>query len=315
MIEVTEKAIKIGASDVPAALGLSPFKSPATLAAELLGRVVPEVGNQKACDIGNRIESLIAYEYELETGRILLSSRSSRSEPGYVHESRKWLEVHPDYEALDRLVECKSVGPRMAFNWGQSGDPDGVPSYVLAQVVAQIACHPDHDKADVVAFFGGGDLRIFPVEPDHETIDSMLSALDRFMEPILAGEMPKLGPDDGDLVKRLYSSGGGNPIEADATMRTRIIEYRGAVYDLEKAEAYADRLAVEIKNFMGDHDVLLLDGEPAFTWKKAKDTPKVDWESVARELGAGNDLIAAHTKTKPGSRRFLSKIKDENNEK
>lgn len=277
--------IKIGASDVAAALGVCPFKTTAELAAELLGRVEPKPVNQAACDIGNRIERFVGYEYEIRTGAKLIQSRSRREDLGFVHPEREWLEVHPDFESSDRIVECKTVGPRMAFNWGNDGDPDGVPYYVLAQVVTQIACHPTLNRADVAAYFGGGDFRIFPVEPDQDTIGAVLERLDRFMSGVLKGEMPFLTGDDGDLVKRLYRIGGGDPVEASERVLRLVDEYKlmKSGYDTYKEALQVS--VVGIKEFMEEHDVLTIEGKPVFTWKK----------------------------TKAGTRMFLSKIKDKPN--
>lgn len=275
--------IKIGASDVAAALGVCPFKTTAELAAELLGRVEPKPVNQAACDIGNRIERFVAYEYGIRTGARLIQSRSKREDLGYVHPEREWLEVHPDFESEDRIVECKTVGPRMAFNWGPEGDTDSIPYYVLAQVVTQIACHPTLNKADVAAYFGGGDFRVFPVEPDQATIDAVLERLDRFMAGVLKGEMPFLTGDDGELVKRLYRIGGGDPIEAPERIVNLVNDYKRVKSGFETYQKRLEVSVVGIKEFMEEHDVLTIGGKPVFTWKK----------------------------TKAGTRMFLSKIKEE----
>ena len=304
--------IKIGASDVPAALGVSPYKTKAELGAELLGKVEPKPVNQAACDIGNRIEPFLAAEYQEKTGIILRPSRSKRGQPGYIHPEREWLEVHPDFESDSRLVELKTVNPRMAFrHWGDDGDPEGVPYYVLAQVVTQVACHPTLDRVDVAAYFGGGDFRVFPIEPRTDVIDAVMGGLDRFYQTLMDGDIPMPTDKDLDLVKRLYSTSNGQEVVADLTARHWVERYKEAQSLVAHYEKELDTAKVQIQQFMGDNEVLTdSEGIKLFTWRKAKDGQKVDWKAVCQEAGIDQAIIDKYTKATVGSRRFLSKIKD-----
>lgn len=310
MQTITE--IKIGASDVPAALGVSPYKTKAELGAELLGKVEPKPVNQEACDIGKRIEPFLAAEYQEKTGNILRPSRSERGQPGYVHPEREWLEVHPDFESKDRLVELKTVNPRMAFrHWGDDGDPEGVPYYVLAQVVTQVACHPTLNRVDVAAYFGGGDFRVFPIEPREDVVDAVMGGLDRFYSQLTDGALPPFTGNDLELVRRLYSTSNGQEVVADLTVRHWVERYKAATKAIVSHEEERDTAKARIQEFMGDNEILTdCDGIKLFTWKKAKDGQKVDWKAVAKEAGIDQAIIDKYTKTTVGSRRFLSKLKE-----
>ena len=126
---------KIGGSDAAAALGISPWKSPAQLAAELLGKVKkPDIGLPGK--IGNIVEPTLAAIYTEVTGKNLVQSNSTLQHPDY-----EWLITHPDYKHAgdNDLVEFKAVGPWTALQWGKEGDDanEAVPFYVQAQVAVQ----------------------------------------------------------------------------------------------------------------------------------------------------------------------------------
>lgn len=312
---MTTQTIKIGASDVPAALGISPWKTARELAEELLGRVEPKPVNQAACNIGNRIEPFLAAEYQVKTRRLLRPSRSKRGEPGYVHPDREWLEVHPDFEADDRLVELKTVNPRLAFRgWGEDGTPDGVPFYVLAQVIAQVACHPTFDRVDVAAYFGGGDFRVFPVEPRADVVAAVLDKVDTFYNGLLTGHLPPVMENDLELLKLIYPNSyeGAATVEAGSDLSADIDEYSRLAREIKLQEARLDRLKARIQDGMGGHEALVSeDGAPLITWKVSADSKRIDWKAVCEEVKPDIEIIARHTKVAPGSRRFLCKVKTE----
>jgi len=125
---------KIGASQVAAALGLSPFQTPANLAMELMGRVKPQEENE-AMRIGNIMEPAIAQIYMDREEMIIHPWEATE-----VHPTFEWLIAHPDYFYNDEneikpicLIEIKNVGARQRFRW-----EDGVPVHVVAQCVLQV---------------------------------------------------------------------------------------------------------------------------------------------------------------------------------
>ena len=149
---------KIEASQVAAAIGISPFQTPAELAMELLGRVRPPEENA-AMRGGNIMEPAIAQLY-MDQEKVQIHPCSET----YVHPHFDWLIAHPDYYYNDEneikpicLIEIKNVGARQRFRW-----EDGVPVHVVAQCVLQ-SLLTGIDRVKVVAYFGDNDLEIYPL--------------------------------------------------------------------------------------------------------------------------------------------------------
>ena len=89
--QIKFKKGKIGASQVAAALGISPFQTPANLAMELLGRIPPPEENE-AMRIGNIMEPAIAQIYMDREEMIIHPWEATE-----VHPRLDWLIAHPDY--------------------------------------------------------------------------------------------------------------------------------------------------------------------------------------------------------------------------
>jgi len=109
--QIKFKKGKIGASQVAAALGISPFQTPANLAMELLGRIPPPEENE-AMRIGNIMEPAIAQIY-MDREEMIIHPW----EETCVHPHFDWLIAHPDYFYNDEneikpicLIEIKNVG-------------------------------------------------------------------------------------------------------------------------------------------------------------------------------------------------------------
>ena len=59
----------LGGSDIAAALGVSPWKTPVELWMEKTGQKTDDAGNPLLLDIGSALEDLVAKNYETKTGR------------------------------------------------------------------------------------------------------------------------------------------------------------------------------------------------------------------------------------------------------
>ena len=84
-------------------------------------------------------------------------------------------------------------------------------------------------------------------------------------------------------------------------------ELRAARESLRQAEMREEALADALKLAIGERSGLSIAGQAVVTWKAAKDSTRTDWEAVAAALQPPPELIAVHTVTKPGSRRFIVK--------
>jgi len=322
---------KLGGSDVGSALGLSPWKTPAQLAAQILGHT-EGFSDSIAARVGNYMESHIAEEYQIIA---LCTGNDWRKITEYsntlVHPDYPWLICHPDYVVTDndfaefiKLVEIKNVGHRVSHHWGAEGDEHGVPPYVVAQCAVQTllnSYNEDHvDRGtilpvDVCAYFGGNDLRIYELNFTQEDLDQVLDKLIEFWSYVEKGEYPPVQAGDSKFMAELFPQSNKNPTEADVNIEKLCTDLRLAKDRKKVSEDDIDYLEARIKQEMGDHDAFTYHGSILATWKNSKVSKKTDvpasYERLCEAYSAstGQDPYALTvTKETGGGRRFLLKV-------
>jgi putative phage-type endonuclease len=164
--EMERRRHRIGASEVAAILGLSPYQTPWEVWAEKTGLLLPFEGN-RSTQLGQRIEPALLDDAEAVYGPIERQVRIDL--PGT-----------PISATLDgRLVndgtpvECKTTGLAgpIAGHWGDSGT-DHIPDHYALQCHTQMMC-ADADCAIVVALIPGRGIVHYRIERDKE-VESVL---------------------------------------------------------------------------------------------------------------------------------------------
>lgn len=197
----------IGASEIAAVLGISPWESPFSL----YWRKVQGWDFEPSAEMewGTRLEPAVAQKYA--------DAHPDRSvQPtGLVEGLEPWMMATPDrmlFGAEDwaarrdswsiGLLELKTA--HSADGWGEPGTAD-IPVYYRAQVLWQMLCTEMH-WADVAVLIGGSDYREYTVLRDEKDIAVMVEAGRRFMARIEAGDPPPLDDHHATLatVKRLH---------------------------------------------------------------------------------------------------------------
>lgn len=310
---------KIGASDVSAALGVSPWKSKAALFHEIKGNITPPELGEKGI-IGNEIEPVVLAAYTRATGI------KTEPEPNtLIHPDYPWMIVHLDAKAPDyqMIQEVKNVGWTMAHQWGMDGDPDGAPMDVMFQCIQQ-ANLAGVERVDVVAFLGGNELRIFPLEISQKAKDGVLEGLVAFWDTyIIPNKQPEVTEKDIELLKQLYWNVTNETIMYVESTATALgfQDYRKVKAQIKELEKKSNLYKAKIIEVMGNHGILMRGEDMEFTYKKTKDGTKVDWHEAATEfmdqlvrINPENathciEIIKQNTTTKPGHRMFLDKGK------
>lgn len=295
----------IGASDVPAILGVSDYGTPRSVFHDKRGEAVDDAG--EAAHWGTVLEEPVAREW----------ARRNRSVV-----RRVGLVAHVDDPVmmctLDRRVtECPLPGSRReqcalevkcrsafkANRWHAT-----LPDDIAGQMLWQIAV-TGYDHLHYAILVGGNDYRQGVVRrADHEpTIRHIVTACKRYWaEFVAAGVVPAADPERGEreaaMYKRMHPHRSGL-VSADPTqVREAALAYaqhqRGESGE-KRAKAAAQ---AEILRLMGNGTALLADGHVAAEVREVNRAPWVNLERLAeRYPDAYRDCVVA----KKGPQMYL----------
>lgn len=308
MLSPEELALRktgIGASEIGAVVGLNPYAGPLDVYLRKLDLIEDDAG--EAAEWGHLLEPLIADRYARETGETL--ERCST----LVHPSEPWILATPDRLSLSgRVVECKTASLRVAHRWGEPGT-DEVPEEYLAQVTWQMLV-TGHRVADIALLVGGQEFRIYTVPFDGELAAALVEQGRAFWhDHVLAQVPPPSGSEKAvrEWLRQRYPRDLGDirtagPDEADA-----LEALRQARIAFAEAEARKTAAEDQVKRLIGDDAGLSHPEIGRVTWKKNKDSERVDWKAVAKALQPSADLVAKHTTIRPGPRVLRCNLKED----
>jgi putative phage-type endonuclease len=284
----------ITSTDLPVILGLSPYKSEATLAREKLGLAEP-TEQTLVMRVGLALEPVIREEYERQKGVPL------RRFHGMIrHPQIEWAAASPDWrrQGARYLVEGKYSTAR---RWDGSTPPDDVE----AQVRWALGC-TGYPVADV-ARLDGRELHISePIEHDQATFDNLVTVAADFRRRLAAG-----GPftEDAASLKAQYPADDGSELTADAELEEAVIELLRLRALKKETEEACERIETAVKSRMATATRLTGSGW-SITWKRTKDSEQTDWKSLAdgllRQLPdeQRQTLVSIHTSLREGFRPF-----------
>lgn len=191
---LANRGTKLGSSDCPAILGVSPYRTAADVYVEKVAviegrrepRPVEPFDFTNPLQRGHLYEPVIARAYELTTG-VSLSPP-----PAAVHGQYDFIAASADRMTMDgrKLVELKKVHWRNADEWGEPGTEE-IPDGYLAQVQEQMAVY-GVDQCDVVALIGDDDLRIYPITRNKTLCEMIVDSMCDFWGRVQRREPPEI---------------------------------------------------------------------------------------------------------------------------
>ena len=319
---------------IPKVAGLSPFGGPMDAYMECLG--LTEFTGNEATQWGQDQEAIVARWYARKTGHAIVEPpRRTR-----YHEKERWIVASCDYEVngAQWLLEIKTAA--WSRDWGEPGT-DEVPDHVLAQCTWQMIVW-DVKRVDVCAAVGGKPPQIYTIERDDEFAELLIEKGRSFwFEHVVPRVPPPLdgSPAARDYLAKRYPTNTSDMITPDKWldddvklyMETRTI----ADNCVQEAERQKQRICEKIGEAAG-----IQGADYSVTWKRTADGKHTDWEAAFRELAtvyglvgdgfrellkiAGDEhdqkygelttpaeVIAHHTTTRPGVRRFLARKTEE----
>lgn len=274
MNAVTEEFLKarqtgIGGSDIATLFGINPWSTRLKLYLQKRGEIEPDPDNSKT-KAGRVMEQVIASMVaERENVKLRKLNRTLR------HPKHDFLIAHidRDYVGQSKGLEIKNVSPRMGYLWGKDGQQDAIAEYYVPQPhhYMMVLGYP---AFNVAAYFGGDDLRIYPMERDKEMDELIIQeAHDFWYKNVLAGVPPEPDydhPSTLPLLQRIYPGTNGQMVEADEMIIHWARVAEDAAAKAKEYEKVADTAKNHLLAYMGDAAVLNLGGGDVFRRKLIK---------------------------------------------
>lgn len=273
----------LGASEIPAASGLDPFKSPLQLWLEKTGQCEPFAGND-VTEWGLEVEQPLLRWYEARHVRSEDGESMRRPASSLYRDDPSWARATPDAIVSskngNRVVQAKNVGHRMLHRWH-----DGPPDWVVCQVQFEMLVTAYH-RGDVIASLGGTPPEVYTVWRDEQMIADLLAIGEAFMRCVEKRTEPKTTHHEdwaAYLARRAKSRGFIVPAESvDVDL---VEEWRMSTAALKDAEKRSDLAKNRVRRYLADSNA---DGmETAYGLATWKETKRVNTDgSVSRALRA-----------------------------
>ena len=250
-----EREYGIGASEVGAILGLSPFETPFSLWLKKTKQVEREPENQ-AMKMGHLLEPVVSQLWEEATGQKVI--KASAADIIYVHPEHDFMRATPDriVRGRKKLLEIKTTVTGI--------DPEDLPTHWVAQVIYQQYVTGIHD-ADLAYLVQGRYFGYVNIPYDEEFANFIAERVAAFWnENVLADKEP-----DAISIEDFEFKGSepGKTVEADDKALGEIISLYKKADALGKAEDEVEGLKKALKLYMGEAESLVLDGKVLATWK------------------------------------------------
>jgi len=308
-----ERRTGIGASEIAAVVGLSRWASPLDVYAAKVEPVA--VAESEDMERGNMLEPGLL-DWTAKRHADLIIRPNDRL---YRHAEHPFVIATPDGIGFERgrldhpavTVEVKSPGRTQADWTHPDEDPAGFPDYYMTQVQWQLlACGLERAILSALVW---GRLWVYHVAANQDLQAAMLERAAEFWRHVENREPPPpTQPGDARTLARLIRQESDELVvpatEAElAELRNCAEDYLRFREEAEEYEKLADVEKAKLIAATGKKAGLALPGLKV-THKTSKGRTVTEWAAVAREAGAGDDLIAKHTTTGPGSRRFLVSV-------
>lgn len=258
----------IGGSDVAVALGQSKYQTPYMLWLEKTGRFEFDTSNP-VTDFGNIWEPYARDHFRKVTGMEVVDDQIMRIHP------------NPDYSMLsanvDGVILSKELGRGIlelkttTTNYFRvDGDIENVPLGYRLQIQHYLGI-TRYDFAYLLVYYRDTCTYSKPllIEPNHELIDSNNQQLAKWWKQYVEQDQPPPLSNEDDLKLRYPTSEEGSSIEASEKILLKhasLKQVRQRIKDLEELKG---SLELDIKEFMGDKELLQSGQRQLASWKQS----------------------------------------------
>lgn len=265
----------VGGSDVAALLGLSNYASAVSVWCEKVG-LIPGKDTTPRQRVGQVLEPAIAVLFHEHTGLYVAGEQTwcqSRESPWARCTVDGFVADTPDHEAADMDALEWPLGTHQiktdrAFGW------DEVPVNIRAQCVWEMGV-TGMRHCWLSVLHGGFSFEVYEIPWDDDAAADwklMLERAELFWSHVLDGTMPQIDGSEAtaDVLRALYPNHEVG-VTADLDGLADIIVERAELKDAAKrVKDRLDTIDNELKARLGDAEVGLLHGVPAFTYRSSE---------------------------------------------
>lgn len=273
----------IGASEIAAVLGISPWTSPFALYWQKRQGWADVDSPEKRR--GRRMEQVVAEEWEdANPGHVLMPAGL------YRHPQHEWMLATPDRLLYDvdgplpgdpaygppvGLWECKTSATR--DGWGDDGT-DEVPAHYHAQCQWQSAVFGGIPVRLAVMFLPSWEMRTYHIEHDPHDLEVMLTAGRDLMRRLREDDPPEPDwtPASTRALKRLHGSVEDRDVEIPEAL---VLRYTNARHYAAAAEQDKAAVENEIRAKIGDARRAVCGGVPVAT-RVVYQTSRIDIKAL-----------------------------------
>ena len=295
MVAVAHERQKIGpglgASEVAAAVGLSPWQSPLTLWEEKTGKREPFAGNDFT-EWGLLVEPALLAWYEQK--HIDQFEHMRRPTESLYHPDIRWARCTPDgivsqsddWSVWLRGVQCKNTG-----FWPGKKYENGPPEHVVLQCQWEmfVTALP---RVDVVAAIGGGPPAVFTVWRDEGLIADLYTAAAKFWHLVETDTPPPVDASDAwreHFAKKIGDTSRGLVLQDSADADRLAMELRSTRAARRGLEMREKQLENQICGLLADAQVDAVGTtEGLITWRESAGSTK--WKDVAHAIAKSHGM-------------------------
>lgn len=268
------RRIGIGASEAAAIVGMHPWVSPLGLYYDKTGEVTKQQEPPtEAMEWGLRLEPVVAQAWAEKNGRRVRRFEAYDPACMFTHPDHEWMRASLDGVVLaergdtwDAVFECKTASGWVAEDWAE-----GIPPYVAIQVQWQMAVS-GLPRAHVACLCGGSRYVQDVVDRDEEFIAALIAAGSRFWQRIVDHDPPTADghPNTAAVLKARWQETLDDAVELGAEGYDLVTQRHEACRTIKAATTEKDAAENRLRQLLGDHEVGVVYGEIAATWRPTK---------------------------------------------
>lgn len=255
----------LGASDIAALLGLSPWESPFGLWADKVGLLPDDEDDREDFDFGHFMELAVGPWFEKKTG-LHVACQQLKLAREDVAWQRCILDGRVFESAASEVAPLGGLEIKTAYDWRSW---DEIPAHYQCQ--AQWQMHVDDLERVWFATLHGRRLETYVLERDQHDIDLLVAEATEFWnEHVVAGVPPDVDGSDAtlDALKAVYPQHvDDKAVDLDPDTAACVDLLKAAKVDKAVAEQRENEAKAQLQAALGDAEAGLVGGERVVSWR------------------------------------------------